>query len=142
VNGRSSLRLEAGQETRSVALPAVGTSATPDAVRAGDTVHVDVDGRSVPIRLAPPPDVDRAARAAAAAHHGGPVELVAPMPGQVRAIEATVGAAVEAGDTVLVLEAMKMEHSVATTISGRLAELRVVAGDQVARGQVLAVVEP
>jgi biotin carboxyl carrier protein len=37
---------------------------------------------------------------------------------------------------------MKMEHSVAAPFAGRVAELRVRAGDQVARGDILAVVEP
>ena len=139
VNGPASVELDTGGMTR---------RATPDrdeaddAVRDGDTVHVDIGGRSTPFRLAPPPDVDRAARAAAAGHHGGPVELVAAMPGQVRAIDAARGAAVHAGSTVLILEAMKMEHAVATPIAGTVTEVRVAIGDQVGRGQVLAVVEP
>jgi biotin carboxyl carrier protein len=111
-------------------------------VRVGAVVHVDVGGRSVAFGLAPPPDVDRAAQAAAAAHHGGPVEVVAPMPGQVRSIATALDASVEAGDAVVVLEAMKMEHAVAAPIAGRVTEIRVTAGDQVARGQLLAVIEP
>jgi acetyl/propionyl-CoA carboxylase alpha subunit len=59
---------------------------TIELVRIGDTVHLDAAGRSLTVRLAPPPDVDRAARAAAAhAHGGGSIDLVAPMPGQVLA---------------------------------------------------------
>ena len=107
----------------------------------GDTVHVDVAGLSVPFRIAAPPDVTRAAREAAA-HTGGPVELVAPMPGVVLAVEVALGEAVAAGEAVVTLEAMKMEHGVVAPIAGRLAELRVAAGDQVTRGQVLGVVEP
>jgi propionyl-CoA carboxylase alpha chain len=49
---------------------------------------------------------------------------------------------VDAGDAVVVLDAMKMEHAVAAPMPGTVAEVRVRAGDQVARGDVLAVVEP
>jgi len=113
----------------------------PAFVRAGDTVFVDVAGRSVPIRLAPPPDVDRAARAAAA-HHGGPAELVAPMPGAVIAVHRANGERVEAGDPIVTLEAMKMEHAVVAPVGGLVADVAVRSGDQVTRGQVLASVEP
>jgi biotin carboxyl carrier protein len=70
------------------------------------------------------------------------VELVAPMPGAVLAVEVVIGGTVAAGQAVVTLEAMKMEHGVVAPIAGRLAELRVAEGDQVARGQVLGVVEP
>jgi len=49
---------------------------------------------------------------------------------------------VAAGDPVVTLEAMKMEHVVVSSIAGRIADLRVRAADQVTRGQLLAVVEP
>ncbi len=113
-----------------------------EVVVAGDTAHVDVGGRSVALRLAPPPDVDRAARAAVAHHAGGPAEVDAPMPGSVLAVHVTVGTAVEAGDPVATLEAMKMEHVVVSPVAGTVAELRVRRADQVSRGQVLAIVEP
>ena len=47
-----------------------------------------------------------------------------------------------AGAPIVTLEAMKMEHGVVAPMAGRLAELRIAAGDQVTRGQVLGVVEP
>ncbi len=106
------------------------------------TAFVDVDGRSVAIRLAPPPDIDRAARAAVSHSAGGPVEVVAPMPGSVLAVHATAGATVAAGDPLLTLEAMKKEHVVASPIAGTVAETLVRPADQVARGQSLAIVEP
>lgn len=152
LNGPARVRLEVDGDERTVGLSAVGSedergaaAATPTSsaafVRAGDTVFVDVAGRSTPIRLAPPPDVDRAARAAAS-HHGGPAELVAPMPGAVIAVHAQAGARVEAGDPVVTLEAMKMEHAVVAPVAGTVAELAVRPGDQVTRGQALATVEP
>ncbi len=139
INARPRIRLEAADVTRTVE-PAEDPAAV--LVRVDDLVHVDVGGRSVPFRAAPPPDVDRAARAAAASHTGGPMELVAPMPGVVRAIDAGAGAVVDAGSPVVVLEAMKMEHAVAAPIAGRVVEVRVALGDQVVRGQVVAIVEP
>jgi acetyl-CoA/propionyl-CoA carboxylase biotin carboxyl carrier protein len=111
-------------------------------VRVGDVVHIDVDGRSVAFRVASPPDVDRAARAAAAhARGGGSADVVAPMPGAVLAVHVAAGQAVAPGDPIATLEAMKMEHAVAATSAGSVVEVRVRAGDQVARGQVLATVE-
>jgi biotin carboxyl carrier protein len=113
------------------------------AVRVGDVVHLDAAGRSVAFMLAPPPDVDRAARAAAAhGGDGGPIDLVAPMPGRVIAVHARAGSVVASGDPVVTLEAMKMEHVVSTPRAGRLAEIVVGAGTQVDRGMRLATVEP
>jgi propionyl-CoA carboxylase alpha chain len=67
--------------------------------------------------------------------------LLAPMPGLVRRVLVEVGATVTAGQPLLVLEAMKMEQTVAAPAAGVVAELRAKAGEQVAAGQVLAVVE-
>ena len=143
LNGPPRVRLSAEGESRSVAVVDSGDEDQPALAGDGDVAHVDVAGRSIAFRLAAAPDVDRAARAAASAHHGGgPVEIVAPMPGSILAVHATVGQAVGASDPVVTLEAMKMEHAVAAPIAGRIAELRARAGDQVARGDVLAVVEP
>jgi acetyl-CoA/propionyl-CoA carboxylase biotin carboxyl carrier protein len=110
---------------------------------ADGVAHVDVAGRSIPFRLAAAPDVDRAARAAAGGRlGGGPVEVAAPMPGSIHAVHVSAGQAVEAGDPIATLEAMKMEHTVAASTAGTVAELTARAGDQVARGDILAVVEP
>jgi acetyl/propionyl-CoA carboxylase alpha subunit len=68
--------------------------------------------------------------------------LLAPMPGLVRRVLVEAGSVVTAGQALLVLEAMKMEQTVAAPAAGVVAELRAKAGEQVAAGQVLAVVEP
>ena len=139
-----SVSIDAGRATAEG--PATAGPATAEetvAVRAGGVVHVDVGGRSVAFRVAPSPAVDRAARVAAAAHHGsGGVEIVAPMPGSVLVVHAVVGTVLDAGDPVVTLEAMKMEHVIAAPVAGTLADLRVAEGAQVARGEPLAVVEP
>jgi len=111
------------------------------AVRVGDTVHVDVDGRSVPFRLAPPPDVERAVRSAARQHGGGLTQVIAPMPGTVIVVHVTAGQAVETGDPIVTLEAMKMEHVVPAPAAGSVLEVRVRPGDQVVRGQLVVQLE-
>jgi propionyl-CoA carboxylase alpha chain len=67
--------------------------------------------------------------------------LLAPMPGVVRRVLAEVGAVVTAGQPLLVLEAMKMEQTVAAPADGVIAELRAKAGEQVSGGQILAVLD-
>jgi propionyl-CoA carboxylase alpha chain len=67
--------------------------------------------------------------------------LLAPMPGLVLRVLAEVGAAVTAGQPLLVLEAMKMEQTVSAPADGVVAELRAKAGEQVSTGQILAVLE-
>jgi acetyl-CoA/propionyl-CoA carboxylase biotin carboxyl carrier protein len=64
-------------------------------------------------------------------------EVVSPMPGNVIAVQVRSGAEVSEGDVVVVVEAMKMEHSLAAPVSGRL-EVLVSVGDQVTVDQVLA----
>ena len=142
LNAAATARLSAEDESRSVRLTPGTASLRTTTALVDDMAHVDVAGRSIAFRIAPPPDVDRAASAAAAAQGTGPIELVAPMPGQVLSIAAAVGATVAAGDTVVILEAMKMEHAVTAPHDGVVADLDVRQGDQVTRGQRLAVVEP
>jgi acetyl/propionyl-CoA carboxylase alpha subunit len=70
-----------------------------------------------------------------------PGSLAAPMPGTVVGVPVAVGDRVEAGDVVVVLEAMKMEHVVRAPEAGIVAELSVAVGDRVDVGTVLAVLE-
>ncbi|RRO16697.1 biotin/lipoyl-binding protein [Saccharopolyspora rhizosphaerae] len=67
--------------------------------------------------------------------------LLAPMPGKVIRLAAAAGDQVTAGQPILWLEAMKMEHTVAAPADGVLTELNVAAGQQVELGAVLAVVD-
>jgi propionyl-CoA carboxylase alpha chain len=68
--------------------------------------------------------------------------LLAPMPGTVARVGVTVGQPVAAGQPLLWLEAMKMEHVISAPAAGTVAELPVAAGQQVQVGSVLAVVKP
>jgi pyruvate carboxylase subunit A/propionyl-CoA carboxylase alpha chain len=67
--------------------------------------------------------------------------LLAPMPGSVLRVGAAEGESVTAGQPLIWLEAMKMEHTVTAPTDGVLAELNVEAGQQVEVGAVLARVE-
>ena len=67
--------------------------------------------------------------------------LVAPMPGTVLRVSVEPGATVTAGQALVVLEAMKMQHTVAAPSDGSVAEVRVSAGQQVDAGSVLVVLE-
>jgi propionyl-CoA carboxylase alpha chain len=67
--------------------------------------------------------------------------LLAPMPGTVISVAVEAGQSVGAGQTVLVLEAMKMQHTVTAPQAGVVTEIDVRPGAQVAAGEVLAVVE-
>jgi acetyl/propionyl-CoA carboxylase alpha subunit len=101
----------------------------PVVVREGDAVWV-VDGDVGPVRFAL-----AAGDADAAAH--GEASLEAPMPGTVVQLRVEPGATVTAGETLVVLESMKMEISIAAPRDGSVAEVLVAAGDQVDRGAVL-----
>ena len=63
------------------------------------------------------------------------------MPGTVVAVHAGVGDAVAEGQPLLVLEAMKMQHTINAPHAGTVIELDVAVGDQVNGGAVLAVVD-
>jgi len=67
--------------------------------------------------------------------------LTAPMPGTVVRVDVGPGAAVTAGQVLVVLEAMKMEHAVRAQADGTVAQVGVEPGQQVEAGALLVVVE-
>jgi propionyl-CoA carboxylase alpha chain len=99
----------------------------------GDLADVDGDGWSVALRALP-----RFPDAAASMAEGS---LVAPMPGGVVAVDVAEGDRVTAGQRLLVLEAMKMQHPVVAPAAGVVRSLGVEVGAQVDAGAVLAVIE-
>ena len=68
--------------------------------------------------------------------------LVAPMPGKVLSVAVTDGETVIAGQLLLVLEAMKMEHRITAPADGVVQSMKIAAGDQVANGALLVAFEP
>ncbi|MER6181506.1 biotin carboxylase N-terminal domain-containing protein [Streptomyces sp. NPDC001652] len=87
-------------------------------------------------------DHDPVAASLTGAAHAGADSLTAPMPGTVTVVKVAVGDEVTAGQSLLVVEAMKMEHVVSAPHAGTVAELDVAPGSTVAMDQVLAVIAP
>jgi propionyl-CoA carboxylase alpha chain len=116
----------------SVTLERDGVATTYGVRVTGDRVDVDAPGGHVALTLVP-----RFTDPADAVASGS---LLAPMPGTVVAVHVDKGDTVEAGRAVLVLEAMKMQHTVTAPHAGTVTDLSVRPGDQVAAGEVLAVV--
>ncbi|MFJ8104400.1 acetyl/propionyl/methylcrotonyl-CoA carboxylase subunit alpha [Streptomyces sp. NPDC096132] len=87
-------------------------------------------------------DHDPVAAALTGAAHLGADSLTAPMPGTVTVVKVAVGDEVTAGQSLLVVEAMKMEHVISAPHAGTVAELEVTPGTTVAMDQVLAVITP
>ncbi|MFE4794445.1 acetyl-CoA carboxylase biotin carboxylase subunit [Streptomyces sp. NPDC056708] len=96
--------------------------------RDGDTWHVQ--------------DHDPVQASLAGAARTGADTLAAPMPGTVTVVKVEVGDEVVAGQSLLVVEAMKMEHVISAPHAGIVTELDVTAGATVAMDQILAVVTP
>ncbi|WP_317443497.1 acetyl/propionyl/methylcrotonyl-CoA carboxylase subunit alpha [Streptomyces collinus] len=103
--------------------------------RAGD--WLGRDGDSWQVR-----DHDPVAASLTGAAHAGADSLTAPMPGTVTVVKVAVGDEVTAGQSLLVVEAMKMEHVISAPHAGTVAELDVTPGSTVAMDQVLAVIAP
>jgi pyruvate carboxylase subunit B len=86
----------------------------------------------------PKPEAAKPAPAAAAEADGTP--MTAPMPGMIISVAKNVGDTVEKGDTVIVLEAMKMENALPAPVSGTIKAISVTQGASVAKGAVLAMI--
>lgn len=68
-------------------------------------------------------------------------EIIAPMPGTIVKLEVKKGQVVAEGETLLFLEAMKMENPIVTPVTGRVADILIAVGDQVATQQLLLMIE-
>ncbi|MCX4908507.1 biotin carboxylase N-terminal domain-containing protein [Streptomyces sp. NBC_00878] len=87
-------------------------------------------------------DHDPVAASLTGAAHAGADSLTAPMPGTVTVVKVAVGDEVTAGQSLLVVEAMKMEHVISAPHAGTVTELDVTPGTTVAMDQILAVIAP
>ena len=104
--------------------------------RDGDVLWLGRDGRAWAVREQAPTDAVGAEAAGAA----GPVR--SPMPGTVTVVEVADGQRVAAGDRLVVVEAMKMEHVLTAPVDGVVRDLTARAGSTVARDAVLLTVDP
>ncbi|AYJ48865.1 acetyl-CoA carboxylase biotin carboxylase subunit [Rhodococcus sp. P1Y] len=159
------VRLVAGERSEHVAITGTPAAAkveigdgSPSLLSAqidGDTITIVVDGRRETLRFAHDGNAVwvSSARGTWAVRtvaepsvreddtQSGDAEILSPMPGSIIAIGTTSGSAVTAGTAVVVVEAMKMEHTLTTPIDGTV-ELTVAVGDQVRVDQVLARIVP
>lgn len=112
----------------------------------GNAYEVEIEEvkAAAPVAAAPkaapaaaPAPAPKAAPAAAAA---GDNTVTAPMPGKIVKLVASVGQAVNAGDVLLILEAMKMQNEITAPAAGTVKSFAVNAGDSVKPGQAMVVI--
>jgi acetyl-CoA/propionyl-CoA carboxylase biotin carboxyl carrier protein len=130
-------------ETTSLALPSDG------AVRLNALPReIEVEGRRFSVRvLAPEPPWRELARrrhdraATGSGQGGGRGAVTSPMQGTVLAVNTSEGASVDVGDLLCVVEAMKMENEIRADRAGTVTQLAVAAGDPIAAGQTICVID-
>jgi 3-methylcrotonyl-CoA carboxylase alpha subunit len=117
-----------------VALQAGGARQHATAVFEKESLHLFTADRHLQLEY-----IDKIAHAGEASDEGG--RLTAPMPGKVIAILVQSGAAVAKGEPLLVMEAMKMEHTITAPADGTITLIHYGVGDQVAEGEALVAIE-
>jgi acetyl-CoA/propionyl-CoA/long-chain acyl-CoA carboxylase, biotin carboxylase, biotin carboxyl carrier protein len=137
--------------TAGLAAPAEPPSSDDEVPTVQRDVTAEVDGRRYSVRLwvpdlgtvvTPGRGGARPKRAATSATAGtGSGQVVVPMQGTIVKVLVSVGDVVEVGQTICLLEAMKMENAVAAEKDGVVKEVRVSAGDSVGAGDIVAVIE-
>ncbi|MGI9606989.1 MAG: acetyl/propionyl/methylcrotonyl-CoA carboxylase subunit alpha [Acidimicrobiales bacterium] len=118
-----------------------------DEILVEKVVPVEVDGRRFEVKLwVPDPTAVTNSRRRVASSSGGAGggsgQVVAPMQGTIVRVSVVEGGHVDAGDPVVVLEAMKMENNIEADVSGTVTELRVSQGDGVGSGDLIAIITP
>jgi biotin carboxyl carrier protein len=115
-----------------------GASYTVDVVGGDEAVTVAVGGRFYAVEVEEETRHRLRAASAGATARG---TLKAPLPGKITHVAVRPGDRVKAGDTLLVIEAMKMENEFKAGAAGTVADVRVQAGQPVNAGDVLVVIE-
>jgi acetyl-CoA carboxylase biotin carboxylase subunit len=144
-DGRYAVRRD-GQETIVAITAAAGRArVTVEAVARnysfvsdGTALALARDGKAASFRIAPRIE---SAGAGDSAEAGGAGRIAAPMPGLISQLNVTAGQIVAQGDTVIVLEAMKLMYSLPAQISGRVAQIFCAPGDTVPAGAPLVEIE-
>ena len=108
-------------------------------VTAKQTFDVTVGGHSQAVTIVDPKRLRSGQNSDR--HHHGVAEILAPMPGKVVRVQIEVGASVEKGVGVIVVEAMKMQNEMKSPREGVVMSINVKPGDTVNAGDVLAVIE-
>jgi pyruvate carboxylase subunit B len=138
------IRYKADEEAaKAPAAPA--TAASNDAPA---SYTVTVDGKAFNVHVAPggattatPAPATAAAPAAAPAGGGATFDVCAPMPGSVFKVLVAPGDAVQAGDTVIIMEAMKMETEIKSEKAGKVVDVMAAVGNQINSGDALVIIE-
>lgn len=123
--------------------PAAAPAADPSAVRRELGVEVDGQRFQVTMWVPQPTGASGRPRRASSAGSGGSIgsgEVAVPMQGTIVKVLVAVGDEVEAGQAVVVLEAMKMENNINADKAGTISEVKVAPGDSVGGGDVVVVV--
>jgi 3-methylcrotonyl-CoA carboxylase alpha subunit len=129
-NGKSELLTIVGRDAGNLVIRLGGKAAHGAVVREGDVFHVFADGGHAALAYADP-----LAHAGQAEGEGG--RLTAPMPGKIVAVIARQGETVERGAPLLIMEAMKMEHTISAPGKGVVEAILYEVGEQVAEGAQL-----
>jgi biotin carboxyl carrier protein len=101
-------------------------------------LSAEVRGRRFAVEVCDPRDASRGARASIGS---GRQKVAAPMPGKVVRVLVNVGDLVDAGQGLVVVEAMKMQNEMKASRPGRVIEVRAEAGETVGAGDTLVVLE-
>lgn len=109
---------------------------------ANGTVWVWLAGRTLRLTPHTSPALSAARRHAAGCVADGPVAITAPMPGLIRQTPVAVGQSVASGQTLMLMESMKMELSLTAPCAGRLTVLAVTVGQSVEQGMLLMAITP
>ena len=110
-----------------------GRRATAAVTRAGDAIHVQSGATTVSFGIVP--------RFVIPGSELPPGGLVAPMPGVVLDVRCVVGDTVAAGQVLVVLEAMKMEHHISAPVDGTVTDVPIAVGEQLENGALLLTIE-
>lgn len=112
----------------------IAAPAAPAAPKVSAPARAAAPAVAAPPKPAAPPATPAPKRAA------GKGEIIAPIPGRIMAIKVQVGSRVSAGQTVVTMEAMKMENNIISPVDGTVQEIRVQKDSEVATGQVIMVI--
>jgi 3-methylcrotonyl-CoA carboxylase alpha subunit len=134
LNAAAARKVRLRFEDRAVVVSVRDNASHAYAATYGDKIVAFERGEAYPFVA----DTGERADGEAAASDGA---ILSPMPGKIVSVAAKAGAKLKKGDPILVLEAMKMEHTLVAPFDGRLAELNAKPGAQVSEGVLLAKME-
>lgn len=111
-----------------------GEKITAEVERNGDDLRITVDGETHTVRVEGdigPSKTVRSRRGRLGAHNQNSGSIVSSIPGKVVSIDVKVGDSVEEGETILILEAMKMQNEISSPVSGVVTDIFVEEGQSV-----------